>query len=185
MKTYLGILGAGVILIVAGVGCQRGDMLNQGLAPKQSTSRTVDTSYQHAYAESREVLSQYYSIDPEQSNAGSGIVKSRPKDVRNAGRNRLLGNSPARQIATVQVVQEGPAVTILVQVMQQRQGSAPERRMGYAQERRNYNMNPGNEGPGDSDAATTPQQNEMWTNEKRRRDLEGKILEDICRRLQG
>jgi hypothetical protein len=186
MKAYLGILILGVMLAVAGTGCQRGDMLNEGLSPSQATSRMMgDTSYQQAYAAGQEVLAQYYSIDPDKSSAGSGVVKSRPKDILDAGRNRLLGNSPARQIATLQIVQEGPAVTALVQVMQQRLGSAPERQMGYSQERRNYNMNPGDVGPGDVEAATTPQQNEMWTNEKRRRDLEGQILDDLYKRLHG
>lgn len=186
MKRYLGILGIGVMLAGTGIGCQRGNLLNEGLAPSQATSRPLgDTSFQQAYAAGRQVLAQYFTIDPDKSSASSGIVKSRPKEILDAGRNRLLGNSPARQIATIQIVQEGPAVTALVQVMQQRQGSAPERQMGYSQERRNYNMNPGDTGPGDAEAATTPQQNEMWTNEKRRRDLEGQILDDLYKELHG
>ena len=187
MKQSLGIAGILVVLsVVIIVGCQKGDMLNEGLAPSQSTSRPLgDTSYQNAYAVGRQVMAQYFTIDPGKSSAGSGIIKSRPKEVLGAGRDRLLGDSPARQIGKMQIVQEGPAVTALVQVMQQRQGSAPERQMGYSQERYNYSMNPGNSGPGDMEAATTPQQNETWINEKRRRDLEGQILQDLYSRLHG
>jgi len=186
MKLYLGIMGIGVMLAVAGIGCQRGDLLNEGLSPSQAATRSMgDTTFQHAYAEGREVLAQYYPIDPDKSDPGNGIITSRPKDVLNAGRDRLLGDSPARQIATIQIIQEGPLVTALVQVMQQRQGSSPERHMGYSQERHNYTMNPGAQGPGDLEAATTPQQNENWMNEKRRRDLENQILDDLFKRLHG
>lgn len=187
MKRYWNIMGLLAVLTVAMIaGCQKGDILNEGLAPNQATSRMLgDTSYQQAYATGRQIMAQYFSVDPAKSTAGSGIVRCRPKEVLDAGRDRLLGDSPARQIATLQIVQEGPAVTALVQVMQQRQGSAPERQMGYSQERYNYNMNPGNTSPGDSEAATTPQQNETWNNEKRRRDLEGQILQDLYSRLHG
>ncbi|MBN1556266.1 MAG: hypothetical protein JXA11_16115 [Phycisphaerae bacterium] len=186
MKRYPGIMGWVAILAVVGVGCQRGDILNQGLAPSQSTTRAMgDTSFQQAYAAGRQVMAQYFPIDPARSGAGTGIIKSKPTDVRDAGRDRLLGDSPARQIATIQIVQEGPVVTALAQVMQQRQGSAAEKRMGYSQERHSYTMNPGDTGPGDMEAATTPQQNENWINEKRRRDLEGRILDDLFNRIHG
>ncbi len=186
MKAYMGILAVSVTLAIAGIGCQRGDLLNEGLSPSQATTKSLgDTSFPRAYAEGQEVLQQYYTVDPDKSNPGDGIIKSRPKDVLDAGRDRLLGDSPARQIATLQIIQEGPVVTALVQVMQQRQGSAPEKQMGYSQERHNYTMNPGAQGPGDMEAATTTQQNENWLNEKRRRDLENQILEDLFKRLHG
>jgi len=183
MKRYLGWMS---IFLVAILGCQKGNLLNEGLAPGQATSRNLgDTSYQQAYAAGREVLGQYFSIAPDQSIAGAGVIKSRPKDGLDAGRDRLLGSSPARQIATLQIVQEGPCVVAQVQVMQQRQGAAAQQRMGYSQERHNYSGNPGNETPADLDAATTPQQNESWSNEKRRRDVEAQILDDLYRKLHG
>ncbi|MBN1942768.1 MAG: hypothetical protein JW849_05680 [Phycisphaerae bacterium] len=186
MKRDITIMALAAIGMFLAAGCRRGDMLNQGLAPSQCTSRTLgDASYQQAYVAGRQVLSQYFPIDAAKSSADVGVVKSRPKEVRNAGRDRLLGDSPARQIATLQVIQEGPVVTARVQVLQQREGSSTERQMGYSQERHSYTMNPGDTGPGNMDAATTPQQNETWTNEKRRRDLEGQILDDLYRQLHG
>jgi hypothetical protein len=184
MKRYLG--WAFMLGLAAVGGCQRADLLQEGLTASKASTRNVgDASYQQAYVAAREVISQYFSIDPDRSNAASGMVQSRPKDVLDAGNERLLGGSPARQIAKLQIVQEGPLVTAYAQVMQQRQGASAQKRMGYSQERYNYSGNPGDESPADIDAATTPQQNESWFNEKRRRDVETQLLEDLSNRLQG
>jgi hypothetical protein len=130
-------------------------------------------------------MAQYFSVDPARTSASTGMIRSRPKDVIDAGNERLLGGSPARQIGILRIVQEGPSVMAQIQVMQQRQGSNARVQMGYSEERHNYNMNPGTNTPASIDAATTPEQNETWTNEKRRTDIEQQILDDLYKRLHG
>lgn len=185
MKRY-GIIAILSVPVFFGLGCQKGGVLQEGLSPGESTSRSLgEASFPQACVAASEVLGQYFSIDPDVTDANAGIFRSRPRDVLDAGRDRLLGDSPARQIATLQIIQEGPVVTARVQVLQQREGSSSRRQMAYAQQQDNYNLNPGNLSSGEVDAATTASQNEMWINEKRRRDLEGQILDELFQKLQG
>ena len=181
MKRYVGFFAAVGLGAVLG-GCSRLPS-NEGLAPGCGTSRGLgDTSYQEAFATGRQVMSQYFSIAS--SDANTGIIKSRPQRV-DAGKERLLGRSPARQIATMQISQEDGQVIAQVLVMQQRQGSNVRRQMGYSMERENYSGNPGDESPANLDAATTAEQNESWADEKARHDIETDILSDFYKRLHG
>ncbi|GAG11983.1 unnamed protein product, partial [marine sediment metagenome] len=177
MKRYvllMTVVGFGVVL----AGC--GQLpLNEGLAPGRGTIRGLgDTSYQEAFATGRMVMGQYFSIAS--ADVNTGIIKSRPKKV-DAGKERLLGSSPARQIATMQISQKDGQVVAQVLVMQQRQGSAIRRQMGYSTKPENYTGNPGDESPADIDAATTPKQNESWADEKARHGVESDILNDLYR----
>ncbi|HDY64991.1 MAG TPA: hypothetical protein ENH84_02005 [Phycisphaerae bacterium] len=172
------VVGLGVVL----VGCGQFP-LNEGLAPGRGTIRGLgDTSYQEAFATGRMVMSQFFSIAS--ADVNTGIIKSRPKKV-DAGKERLLGSSPARQIATMQISQKNGQVVAQVLVMQQRQGSAIRRQMGYSTEQENYTGNPGEESPANIDAAITPEQKESWADEKARHGIEADILNDLYKRLHG
>jgi hypothetical protein len=176
-----------VLLASAGLtGCEKLQELQmqEGLAPGRGTTRTMggEHSYQEVFATARQVLSQYFSI--QSADPATGIIKTRPKDVQ-AGNERLLGGSPARQVATMQITQESGQVVAQVLVMQQRQGSAPMQQMGYSQERTNYTGQPGMETPADGEAATTPEQNLAWENEKAVHSVEIKILDDLNKALTG
>ncbi len=188
MKKVTLILTMAIVSTIL-VGCRNADPLGlaTNLSVGQGTTRGLgDVSYQQAFATARGVLSQYYSIDPAKTSANSGIIACRPKRV-DASKDRLLGNSPARQIAKMEISRDNGQVVAQLLVMQQRQGAAARERMGYAAERRssNYRGDPGNETPADLDAATTTEQNETWTNEKPLHDVEAQILDDLVKTLGG
>jgi hypothetical protein len=162
--------------------CQKVD-LTEGLAPGQGTTRTLgEASYQQAFATSRMTLGQYFPIA--EANPNTGIIKTRARAV-DAGHDRILGGSPARQVATLKLTRENGLVIAQILVMQQRQGAAPRKAMGFSQERYNYTGNPGDETPADLDAATTGEQNQAWQNEKPRHDIEVQILDDLYKRLHA
>ncbi len=169
--------------VTAMTGCNKINMDDAGLAPGRGTTRNLgDTSYQQAFAAARQVMGQYYSI--ESANVNTGMIKCRPKQTE-AGRERLLGNSPSRQIATMEISDKGGVVVAQVLVLQQRQGSSARQQMGYSNEKYNYDGSPGGETPADTSAATTAQQNQAWETEKPLHDVEGKILEDLYKALHN
>ena len=180
MKRYVVFFAVGLGMLLAGCGQLSS---NGGLSPGRGTIRGLgDTSYQEAFATGRLVMGQYFTVDSFDVN--TGIIKSHPKKV-DAGKERLLGSSPARQIATMQISQKDGQVVAQVLVLQQRQGSAIRRQAGYSTEQENYTGNPGEESPANIDAATTPKQNESWADEKARHGIEADILNDLYKRLHG
>jgi len=136
-----------------------------------------EVSYGTAFATARDVMAQYYSI--ESSDASTGEIVSRPKRV-DAGRDRLLGGSPARQVARLRLRREGKGVVAHLAVAVQRQGSAVYRQHSGIDE--TYSSVP-NQTPAEADAATTPEQNEAWRTVKHDRALEQRILGQIHRAL--
>jgi hypothetical protein len=133
--------------------------------------------YQHAFDTSREVMSQFFSV--EEADARSGRIRSRPRPVEE-GRYRITSPMPARQIATLQLWREGELVLARVAVLVQRQGSDAYR--SFASDQENYRRRPGRT-PADLDAATTPEQNEIWQTLRYEHRLERTILEQIARSL--
>ncbi len=181
MKHFTTLVLTAVAILIAVTGCAKMDINDGGLAPGRGSSRNLgDTSYQQAFASGRMIMAQYYSIDS--ANVNTGIIKGKPK-LTKAGRERILGNSPSRQIATMEITQEGGTVLAQVLVMQQRQGASAMQRMGYSTAGRNYNGRPGDETPADLNAASTAKQKEAWENEKPLHSVEGKILEDLFKAL--
>ena len=136
-----------------------------------------EVGYESAFAAAREVFSQYYSIDS--ADAEAGVIKSRPLAVSAKGE-RLLGGSPARQVATLRLWREGGAVVAHAQVKVPRLGSAVHRQMRPVGE--NYDSVP-NETPAELDAATTPEQNEAWQTAGYAHDVEYKMLADLYKSL--
>lgn len=174
-----------IVTVVAAVvtlaGCAKMNMDDGGLAPGRGTTRSLgDTSYQQAFAAARQVMAQYYSIAS--ANVNTGLISCKPK-LTQAKHERLLGGSPSRQVATMEISQKNGAVVAQVLVLQQRQGAAARERMGYSSERYNYSGRPGDETPADLDAATTAKQNQAWETEKPLHHVEIKILDDLYKSL--
>ena len=174
-------LATAVATMMGLTGCNKMDMDDAGLAPGRGSDRNMgDTSYQQAFATARQVMGQYYSI--ESANVNTGLIKCKPK-LTQAGNERLLGGSPSRQIATMEISQKSGAVVAQVLVLQQRQGSSARQQMGYSSERHNYTGRPGDQTPADLGAATTAKQNQAWENEKSLPNVEIKILDDLYKAL--
>ena len=136
-----------------------------------------EVSYEAAFATAREVMAQYFSI--ESADPQTGVIRSRPKPIR-ARADRLLGGSPARQVATMRLRRDGRQVVAHLAVAVQRPGSAAHRQMRMNAD--NYSSVP-NQTPAQVEAATTPDQNESWRTDKYDRVMEQKILTQIHRSL--
>ena len=160
----VGLVAAGLL-----VGC------NQPTPGRSRSLGTVD--YTAAFAAANEVMAQYFSI--ESSNPHTGMIESRPKVVQ-ARRERLLGGSPARHVATLRVRTEGKEIVGYATVRLQRQGSAVLRQIRPGED--NYDSVP-NQTPGEREGATTVEQNESWRTHGYAHDVEQKILEDLWKSL--
>lgn len=140
------------------------------------SSRSLGTTdYTSAFAAANEVVAQYYPV--ETANPVTGVIQCRAKDVK-AANERLLGGSPARQLATVRVVKEGNNIMAYASVALQRQGGEVFRAMPHADE--NYSGVP-DRTPAEGAAATTPEQNEPWRIYSYDHQAEQRILEDLVR----
>jgi len=152
--------------------------LATGCGEPAGRSRLLGTvSYESAFAAATDVMSQYFSI--ENADPATGEITSRPKAVR-AGNERLLGGSPARQVARMRLRREGGEVTASLAVAVQRQGEAVHLQRGPAGE--TYSSVP-NQTPAEVEAATTPLQNESWRTERYDRVMEQQILGQLYRTL--
>lgn len=163
-------------------GCQHMSQVQEGLPTNRGTTQIfADNSREEVFTTARKVISQYYSV--KSSDPITGVIKCRPKKLA-AGKDRLIGNSPARQLATLQVQSEDGGTSVQVLVIQERMGTEIIQTVGYSQERYNYSGAPGETTPADEGAATTPEQNETWEFEKELKDVELRILSDIAKDLK-
>jgi len=133
--------------------------------------------YEAAFASGQEVMSQYFSVA--EADAERGRIVSRPKHIE-ADNDRILGGSPARQIATLRLRRDGGDVVAQATVQTQRQGQSVHRQRAVQDE--NYDGAP-NKSPSYYEAATTPEQNETWVTRSYDHALERKMLDDLFRRL--
>jgi hypothetical protein len=150
-----------------------------GASEPGSTRNLGAVKYEAALAASREALSQHFSILP--SEPGSGTLKSRPKAV-SAGAGGLIGftTTGRRETATLRLLREGNQVIAHLAVTVEQQGNPVYRSM--PQPDREYSSVP-NLTPAQEDAATTPDQNDVWRAVGRNQALERTILTDIYRAL--
>ena len=158
-----------VALVAAGLatGC------NQPMPGSSMPLGQVD--YTSAFAAAKETMSQYYSI--ESANPHTGVIEARPKAV-DAGKERILGGSPAREVATMSLQQEGKQVVAYATVAVQRQGAAVLRQPRPGLE--SYDTVP-NQTPAEGEAATTIDQNESWRTHSYSHGVERKMLQDLRR----
>lgn len=158
--------------IVPAVGCEQNNGTTRTLGPLEYAS-TFDTA--------QKVFSQYFSI--ETADPATGEIIARPKRV-DAPNERILGGSPARQIATMKIFRQGDQVAAYVSIEQQRMGSFV--RGGNSSFSRDDDLeNGGHRTPAQNEGATTPQQNENWQTERQMHAMELRVLSELARNLQS
>ena len=158
--TMIALLAGGVL-----AGCAQ---------PTPGRTRALgEVRFEAAFASAREVMAQYFPIAD--ADADAGVIRSRPQAVE-APPERLLGRSPARQVATLRLYRENGQVVAQASVAVQREGSAGHRQLSAAGD--SYDTVP-NKTPADAEAATTAEQNQVWETERYDHALEARILADI------
>jgi hypothetical protein len=132
--------------------------------------------YDQAFSLSRTVLSQYFSIAS--ADADKGRIVSRPKMVASSP-DRLLGTTPARQVAVMQIRRKNGEVFADLRVDVQRQDVEASSRM--------QPLTAGTELPSRTPAQEsgplTAEQNQAWRTTGRDEDLERTILADLVDRI--
>ncbi len=130
--------------------------------------------YADAFATGREVMSQYYSVAS--ADVTSGEIRARPKIV-DAPSERILSNSPARQVAKLSIRRKDNQVVAHATVALQREGSRV-----YHVRSESYDEVP-NTTPVDELAATTTEQNELWETRDYDHAMERRILDHLYKAL--
>ncbi len=160
----------GMILLAAApvlAGCQMDEYRCQPLG---------EVAYDEAFRVGRAVLAQYFSIasaDPQ-----SGKIVSRPKPIK-AAPDRLLGSSPARQLAILRIRRTGGDLYADLRVHIQRQDAGAARAMQPV----TVQTEMPNVTPAEETAAVTTEQSQAWENVGRDHALERTILADLLRQL--
>jgi len=131
-------------------------------------------SYAQAFGHARAVMAQYFTISS--ANQSTGLIKCLPQRLDSAPSDRLIGGSPARQVATMKVTQDGGRIVAACSVRLQRQSSGILRQQSITDS--SYDSVP-NQTPGEIEAATTPDQNDTWETYRSDQALENKILNDL------
>ncbi len=154
-------------------------VMNFLFADNVGTSRSLpDTGFDEAYQAARAVMSQRYTIA--EADPDSGLIRGETVFL-GATRDRILGSSPGRRVPMVKIRRRGGRVEAVASVAIQRQGSAMFRQ--YEPYEENYDSIP-NKTPAAADAATTPDQNDVWETQSYDHTAENEILNDIERALQ-
>ncbi len=150
-------------------------------ATEPGTTRPMGAvAYQVAFANGRQVMAQYFSV--EHSNPETGVIRSRPMLVDEPQGERLLGSSPARKLATLRLRQEGGQVVAHASIAVQREGSASQRQFNPAANP--YDGVP-NKSPARIEAANTPEQVEAWQTVRYDHATEREMLDDLYDSLHG
>lgn len=159
----LGAIGAAAML----VGCAE---------PTPGRTRSLGVvDYGLAFAKGREVMKQHFG-QVASADADAGVIRMQPKAVQ-GDPDRLLGSSSeARQVAVMRLRRSKEEVFAHVSVALQRRGTAPLRQMYQPEEP--YSSVP-HDTPANVDAATTTEQNEVWTVQRYLHDVELRVLEDL------
>lgn len=147
--------------------------------PTPGTPRDMGAvDYTSAFATSREVLAQYYPIamaDPE-----TGVIESRPQDVKASSARLLGGTSPTREVARMYVREKNGRVVVNAAVMVQQNGAYIRSTSPRPED--NYSSVP-DQTPAEGTAATTPEQNDDWQTLRFDKAAERKMLQQIYQHL--
>jgi hypothetical protein len=160
--------------MTGGAGSQRAGLLGPGSPGRSRALGAVDP--QLAFTTAKDVIGMYFDVAS--SDPDKGMIVCRPKPVQDQ-KERLLGASPTRQLASLQIVSGDGQVSVQVAVAVQQQGSNVYRTMHSND---SYSGVP-NQTPAEIEGATTPEQNESWRTVGYAYDTERKILDDLFRRL--
>lgn len=168
----LAVLAAALML----AGCQDGSsFLGGGDDYRTQTYDSADRAL--VFETARNVLGMYFSIasaDPD-----TGKIVSRPLQVE-ASRDRLLGSTPTRKLATMRIYRTSDGRTSVdLQILVQKQDAAAFAAMQPITE---SNEIP-NQTPAQTGAAETPEQRQSWQDVGRDYTMEQTILRDLEGRL--
>jgi hypothetical protein len=138
-----------------------------------------DNAYQQlAFTTAKDVMAQYFEIDPAGTDPQTGTIKSRPRSVPEF-QERAFSSSPTRQLATLQIFTSEGQTMAQVTVAVQQLGTSVFR---ASKNEGSYSGVP-NETPAQVDAATTPEQNQTWKTIDYSYRTQQNILDDLYRRL--
>ena len=163
--TWTIVLAAGML---PAAGCQ---------SHRYNTQPLGDVGYAKAFQAGKAAMAQYFSIESVDEKAGS--ITSRPKSVQ-AGRDRLLGASPARKLAKMRIRRKGDQVYADVRVDLQRQDVDAMTRMQPVTVHNDVPI----QTPAQGRAALTSDQNQAWQTTGRDAALERSILNALLATLK-
>ena len=135
-------------------------------------------NYDKAFAASRTVLSRYFTNL--QVDADAGRITSAPRRT-DAGADRLLATSPARQIARMRLRPKNGEVVAEIRVEVQRQDLAASRQM---QPVTVDNELPSRQ-PARETAPLSPEQQQAWQTTGRDEALERQIMAELLNEIRG
>lgn len=135
-----------------------------------------DVNEELAFTTSQEVMAMYFEI--ENVNADTRQINCRPRSVQQY-KERLVGASPTRHVARLQLIRSEGRLAAQVAVAIQQQGSET---FSAVRGTDKYDSVP-NQTPSEVDAATTAEQNQTWKTIGYAYSLERKILDDLFRKL--
>jgi len=144
------------------------------------TGRTLGAvNYETAFAAGRRVMSQYFSVLP--GGAESGLLQTRPMSAKAGPAGGIgLGSADRRKVATLRLSRRGEVVMAHLSIQVQGQRKDVFRQLRHDDQA--YTSVP-NQTPAQEEAATTPEQNDVWRNVGRDRKLERQILGEIYQAL--
>jgi hypothetical protein len=130
-------------------------------------------NYGDAFLTARQVMGEQFIIVL--ADQDDGIIKCAPQPIENA-QDRLLGSTPTRQVASMQLKRRGGQIIAICTVEQQREAGVVLRQQPLVGD--NYSSVP-NETPAQIDAATTPEQNDSWETLRTDTMLENQLLNSL------
>ena len=159
------------LLLLAGalcvVGCQSEQFRSQPLGR---------VSYAEAFRAGKDALARHFTIAS--ADSATGRIVARPKPIQ-APADRLLGSSPARQFATMEIRRKQDDLYADIRVNIQRQDLGAARIMQPV----TVDNELPNRTPAQESAAVTSAQNQYWETTGRDYQLERTILAELLRRL--
>ncbi len=156
-----------ITLLCACAGCST--------APAGASRSLGSVPYDKAFEVARTVLTMYYT--PQTADSQTGEIICYPEPIKGPP-DRLLGNTPARELAKLTLVRQGNEVVAYAQVTFQRLMLTSQNVLAN----RTYGGVP-DDTPSESTGATTPQQNTTWTNVRLDHVREQAILDNIVAAL--
>lgn len=181
MNRITGFIIAIAALAALAAGCD-GPYTDSRNVFNPATGRSVvlgHVNYENAFAAAQGVMSKYFEIEAAQPEIG--IVRCRPQAI-NAKGERVLGNSPARQVAQLKIVQSaGGNVTARLSIEIQRQGQDIDQVSSPVGD--NYSGVP-SQTPAQGTGATSADQNTDWWTQRHNNELEARILDEIAQAVK-
>jgi hypothetical protein len=168
-----------LVLMAMATGCAESPLTDIIVGqPRMGKTRSLGhAEYAVAFAQGRQVMQQYFQLD--RADPDKGVITTKPKPIGERPA-RLLGKSSARKRATMTLLREGPEIVAYVSVpIEQRSTTETFPKMPQNEP---YSSVP-NQSPAYEEAATTPQQNELWRINSYDHRLEESILDDLYKRM--